>query len=70
MISFLIVSFLIHFLQKFALKCSGFYKAGISITDALSMEYLMHDNPFDEDDSCDMLIKFGHISYLFFTQLS
>ena len=51
MITFLIVSFLIHFLQKFALKCSGFcIKAGISITDALSMEYLMHDNPFAEDD--------------------
>ena len=55
MITFLIVSFLIHFLQKFALKCSGFYKAGIILlvllfTDALSMEYLMYDNPFDEDD--------------------
>ena len=27
---------------------NGFKKAGISFTDALSMEYLKHDNPFDE----------------------
>ena len=68
MITFLIVSFLIHFLQKFALKCSGFCKAGISITDALSMEYLMHDNPFEEDD---LLYDIQILSYfVVFTLLS
>ena len=44
----------------------GFQKVGI--TDALSMECLMHDNPLDASDSCDtdMLIKSSHISYLLF----
>ena len=44
----------------------GFQKLGI--TDALSMEYLMRDNPLDGSDSCDtdMLIKSSHISYLLF----
>ena len=29
---------------------NGFQNAGITITDALSMEYLMHNNPFEEND--------------------
>ena len=34
--------------RQFDLK-KGFQKAGI--TDALSMDYLMNENPFDEDDN-------------------
>ena len=49
---------------------NGFQNVGItiSITDALSMEYLMHDNPFEEDD---LLYDIQILSYfVVFTLLS